>query len=384
MANPLRIQWTNPSDILSLLLLLGGDVIQRALAQQTGDHSWPTPVVFSFGWVAYAFLGLLSAVGDNKLLPAPDIPAVVFTTALGYVRNNQSWIIGRIIRDFEQSWMPTDVRNQLTKMLEKTRAERGTPKAPRVGLCITIFEAHPTAKAGVPHRDFYWKSGYVVAVVQLLIAAIPWIVWKQWETFVITAGGTVLAFTTGSLPQWRRERWACRENSRKTFVLTRGNGAQHALVIKGEGRGLDLEDLAGAGEGIATASLTRWSSAGLATLWVALLISVSGVKEHTWFLVAIGTIGMLHTCVIAGAARKPEAFGIHLEYKEVIMADKVMSALMQAEQAHAGLGRSMLSTFFPGDLKTDETTWWNAAKDKEEQEKDRKAATAAAARKSEL
>lgn len=57
----LKAQWTSPSDILSLLLLLGPDVIQQALAQVVGRRV--TPVAFSFGWVAYAMNALLSAVG---------------------------------------------------------------------------------------------------------------------------------------------------------------------------------------------------------------------------------------------------------------------------------------------------------------------------------
>ena len=40
-------QWKNPGDVFSVLLLLGGDVVGRALAQVTGSPI--TPVAFSFG-----------------------------------------------------------------------------------------------------------------------------------------------------------------------------------------------------------------------------------------------------------------------------------------------------------------------------------------------
>ncbi len=40
-------QWKNPGDVFSVLLILGGDVILRALAQLSG--SGITPVAFSFG-----------------------------------------------------------------------------------------------------------------------------------------------------------------------------------------------------------------------------------------------------------------------------------------------------------------------------------------------
>ena len=43
-----RDEWTNPSNYaFTILLLLGGDVVGRALAQLVGG--WVTPVAFSFG-----------------------------------------------------------------------------------------------------------------------------------------------------------------------------------------------------------------------------------------------------------------------------------------------------------------------------------------------
>lgn len=40
-------QWKHPSDVFSVLLILGGDVVARALAQLVGSRF--TPVAFSFG-----------------------------------------------------------------------------------------------------------------------------------------------------------------------------------------------------------------------------------------------------------------------------------------------------------------------------------------------
>lgn len=54
-------QWQNPSDILSLLMILGPDVVWRALAQLCGEKL--TPVVFSYGWVGYAVNALVAAFG---------------------------------------------------------------------------------------------------------------------------------------------------------------------------------------------------------------------------------------------------------------------------------------------------------------------------------
>lgn len=57
-------QWENPNDILSLLLIIGPDIISRALAQLSGGHV--TPVVFSYGWVAYSVNALVSAFGGTN------------------------------------------------------------------------------------------------------------------------------------------------------------------------------------------------------------------------------------------------------------------------------------------------------------------------------
>lgn len=64
-ATDFQSQWRNPSDILSLLLVLGPDVIWRALAQLSGERI--TPVVFSYGWVAFAVNALVAAYGGKLM-----------------------------------------------------------------------------------------------------------------------------------------------------------------------------------------------------------------------------------------------------------------------------------------------------------------------------
>lgn len=49
-AGELRHQWTQPGDVFSVLLILGGDVVARALAQVAGSRS--STVAFSFGMSA--------------------------------------------------------------------------------------------------------------------------------------------------------------------------------------------------------------------------------------------------------------------------------------------------------------------------------------------
>ena len=48
--NSIRDQWSQPKEVFSILLLVGGEVIARALAQLSGNGL--TPVMFSFGRLA--------------------------------------------------------------------------------------------------------------------------------------------------------------------------------------------------------------------------------------------------------------------------------------------------------------------------------------------
>lgn len=79
-------QWTHPRDVLSVLLIIGGDVVQKAIAQTAGGAF--TPVCFSFGWVRYSFLVLVGILGDGRLLPEPDLPVKLFNLGTGYMREN--------------------------------------------------------------------------------------------------------------------------------------------------------------------------------------------------------------------------------------------------------------------------------------------------------
>src|SRR5579859_3918404 len=101
IANLLQSQWTSPHDLLTILMIVGGDIIQKALAQMAGAGYF-VPVTFSFGWVSYAFGALLGAVGDNRIMPTTDCQSVVVNAESGYVRDNQSWVLGRLLRDVEE------------------------------------------------------------------------------------------------------------------------------------------------------------------------------------------------------------------------------------------------------------------------------------------
>ncbi|KAH6625477.1 hypothetical protein C7974DRAFT_396153 [Boeremia exigua] len=368
-------QLTNPGDVFSVLLILGGDVVGRALAQLAGTGL--TPVTFSFGWVAYAVTAVVSAVGANKLMPPPDCDCIVINGKSAYSRSNTSWILGRIVRDYE-SWTHSDVRKGVDQIinerweLDKQNAEAndkgsgGLQERPtQAGLCIAIYRAKPAEPGQISRDALYW-SCFAVVVFQLGVAAIPFGIWGDWSILLITFAGIVLAFLSGSLRQWRTEKWSCRRLKKpKDVIITRGNGAQHAIIVRDPGHGLDLESLAAGQTSVDfTASLTtRTIIVLLAVLWVVLLICASGIKTNTWFLLAVGGIGIVQNIVIAGWRRDPSAYGLPLKFEKVISKSKVMPALFAIEEEIPGIGSSMLETFFPGTLRRDEQIKWDNYRD---------------------
>jgi len=375
-------QWIHPGDVFSVLLILGGDVVARALAQLAG--SGLTPVTFSFGmcpshltfclhsnkpmssgWVAYSISALVSAFGENKLIiQDPDCKCKIIHGKSGYARDNSSWILGRIMRDFEK-WTNPATKEKTEKVLEERwkelKKEKPDAKRPtRASLVVTIYQPSTKEPAGLAKRDWIYWSGVVMMVVQLGVASIPCGLFGDWGILMITAAGTGLAIITGLLPQWKKEKWACRPESRDSYVLTRGNGAQHAIVILGNKRGLNLEDLASGQSNIevTTNTGTRIALFVLSTLWILLLITAAGVKNNTWFLLAVGGLGIVHNVFVAGWKRRPENFGIPLEYVGVYGETKVMETLFAVEKDYPHLGRSMRDEFFPGRLRPDEITRW--------------------------
>lgn len=374
MADKLRDQWANPSNILDLLLLVGSDTITVALAQLTGSK-WPTPMVFSFGWIAYAFKQTALLFGHNRLLAYNDLPSIVINGRTGYVRDNSSWILGRLLRDFENGhWMDEKIRAELQAML--TRESK-----PKAGLCISLFTATSNKDmpddqtqldkdgepAVEPQLDMLWKAGYLIAILQLAIAAIPWGIWGEWQVFLVTGVGTVLAFSVGSLQQWRNERWRCRRiTGSATYILTRGNGSQHALVIFAERGSLNFEDLAAATESTKVSLWTKMLSLFQLLCWIALLVVVDGIDNHTWFLIAIGGIGMLYAIFVTAVPRKPASWGIQLEAiktKPCIASHKVMLALLELEKDYPGTGLAILPVYFPGSISKDEKAYWAKARE---------------------
>ncbi|KAH0547740.1 hypothetical protein GP486_008407 [Trichoglossum hirsutum] len=369
-------QWTNPSGVFAVLLIVGSDVVSRALAQMTGGCvGLPS---FSFGWVAYAVNVLSSAFGEGKLMPPPDCSIKVINGKSGYGRDNTSWILGRLVRDYEY-WMHDDVRNMVCKLLDE--ATKNNKRPPQVGLCISVYK--PQVGEGLrkmTDRTTHWCC-LAVAAVQLGLAAVPCGLYLEWGVMLITVAGIFLSVVTATLPQWGKEKWGRRllhrlpeprprNEAYKRVVLTRGNGSQHAIVVLGTEGFLDLEALASgqANVDVSTPS-TRWWLAVFALLWILLLITATGLQANTWFLLLVGAIGIGQNIWLAGRRMKPAAFGVPLDIEPVHVYGnvKVMRALYEVEEDYPGLGRSMRDIFFPGELDPErgEVQMWLSYKEDE-------------------
>uniref|UniRef100_A0A0W0FIP1 Uncharacterized protein n=1 Tax=Moniliophthora roreri TaxID=221103 RepID=A0A0W0FIP1_MONRR len=147
------------------------------------------------------------------------------------------------------------------------------------------------------------------------------------------------------------------------------------MAIISNGKGPDLQDLAAGVEspmigcpgpgydpciyGISRAFLvTQAACLLLLVLWVILLFTVTSIKQHGWYLLLVGGLGMLQNAFVAGARWSMGTTGIHLTKIQEFGGPKVMHVIMDFEMAYLQLGRPLLDEFFPENLCEAEVKWW--------------------------
>lgn len=293
------------------------------------------------------------------------------------MRENNSWVLGRLLRDHE------------ARVAEADRSSgRRTPPSDstgKVSLKIDIFVAAAVNDKG-PTTSPTWCVCCAVMIVQQVIAAIPWFVHGDWGVFLVTASGTLFAVLTGSLPQWAAEKWPAPTLwKQKTVALTRGNGQEYAMVVLAHEGAWDLEAMSSAR--LSMRAETAWVLLALTVLWSLLLITVSGLRNHTWYLVGVGGLGMLQNVYVSAAKVSCEVANVDLhryekrptitgyqwtrsakarvrqndptdsetdadlgpEVAEDGVRD-VMGALMELEKLFPNAGVALLPVFFPGSV----------------------------------
>ncbi|EEC00054.1 hypothetical protein MPER_00091, partial [Moniliophthora perniciosa FA553] len=158
------------------------------------------------------------------------------------------------------------------------------------------------------------------------------------------------------------------------------------MVIFGNGKGLDLEDLAGAESPMVSRPnqgdpspvfgfpraflITQAACLLLLVLWIIFLITVTSLKQHAWYLLLVGGLGMLQNAFAAGAQRAIGTSGIHLDLVEEFRREKVMHTLMDFEVAYPKLCKPLLDEFFPGQLRENENKWWDGNREPYDGERD--------------
>ncbi|GKU08278.1 hypothetical protein FLAG1_11084 [Fusarium langsethiae] len=394
-SHQLATQWVNPSDVSTILFVLGGDVVQKAYSQATGTIY--VPVCFSFGCVAYAFVALVGIIGEGRLLSPPDYPCRVMNLNSGYTRENKNFVLGRLLRDLEA----------IEARKESLSCEEDGDSNYTYGLKISVFEA-TFNKNG--RTEFSWNRvhavGITITIAQLTLAFIPFIVHRTWSVLLITGAGTLLVQWAGLLPQWRAEKLPNRQRSDQVYAMTSGNGSRDVMVIMGCGNCLDIESLAtsqsprngrpwekflslskpqegndrelsiirrntmlrkakrsdvwmfrGAPIGFI---VTHVSCVCLSVLWLLLLINVSARSEfpESWCLLGVGALGMFQNAWLAARELAPEMRNIPLKRVDQIKGRKVMDSIMDFHVSY-NLGVPLRDEFFPGKLREEEVAWWS-------------------------
>ena len=88
--------------------------------------------------------------------------------------------------------------------------------------------------------------------------------------------------------------------------------------------------------------VTRVLCVIFALLWICLLISVAGLKTNAWFLLLVGSIGMVQNSFVAGFQQNWAASGIYLKKAEEIKGPKVMHVLMELEMQYSNAGLRLM------------------------------------------
>jgi hypothetical protein len=168
-------------------------------------------------------------------MPGSDTPCTVINVNNGQSRGNNSWVLGRTMRDFEW-WMGRPVREKVEEVkknkfnfdreqAEKQGKDPGKVEFPaHAGLVVSFWKVDPDKKDQLqkPGRDILFWSGVIIAIVQLGISAIPLGIYGNWGVFLVTASAICLCFTTGFWKQWGREKWACRQTppgKKRTYIM---------------------------------------------------------------------------------------------------------------------------------------------------------------------
>ena len=263
--------------------------------------------------------------------PSPGNTALLINIESGYGRTSSSWVLDQILKSVE--------------------AEVGTTMGP---LYVSIYDVHGRS-VHPARRDWRWWMSITTIALQLLVSVIPYCKDSDYSVLLLSLFGTGLAFIHGSLPQWKREKWAGRlDRKRGTYCLSRGNGTPHAIILRNaSGDCPHFEDLATLR--VRCTRACKIAIDGLSVLWVIVLLMALGLKQHAWYLLAIGCIGMIQNLLVAAVPQTLACNGLQMELVHSRISEtKIMTTLMKTETLFPKIGAALVPKFFPGELREDE------------------------------
>ena len=111
--------------------------------------------------------------------------------ANGFARENQSWALDRLLRDYE-------IRHEVDSTVQPYgRLPSTSPRGRAESIRIDIFELEVPSE---PSIDFVWCLGWLTIVAQIIIAFLPWILYGSWGVVIVALCGNFLALLTCALP----------------------------------------------------------------------------------------------------------------------------------------------------------------------------------------
>ncbi|KAI0738287.1 hypothetical protein C8Q80DRAFT_1113892 [Daedaleopsis nitida] len=318
--------------LLCLYLSLTSDILPRA-------QSVPGGSAFCIEWPRY----LISLLSRKNAPPAHDWPSTVVNVKSGYARTNRS--------------------STLEHLLQSHSDQPG-----RRGLTVTFL--YTSKFPGHPKADGLRLGALAVALVQIGLSEAMYACGVASRmTFFVTVAGATLSF----LGDWIMQRQkrielstarAVGPNTRDVVLITSGNGSSDAVVVVTEQGGAKIEDIAG-GRASGLDAVSAAAVAVLLALWSALFAAFVRLDvADALCVLGLAVLGTAHAMCAARTWRGAAALGF--EFAEgcttVVHEEKVMQALMRAEEIESGVGLALLPVFFPGPLRPKEEEWWDARK----------------------
>ncbi|RDX53788.1 hypothetical protein OH76DRAFT_1150239 [Lentinus brumalis] len=320
-----------PGIVLALYLCLTPGIMQRAQAI-------PSSGGFCLEWPCY-FVSLLTR---DHAPPAHDWPSTVINVKTGYARTNRSATLEHLLQ---------------------SHASKPTSR----GLTLTFL--YTSQVPGLSGGDVVGWSGVAMMLVQIGAAWMLGRVGASQKVYLFVSAGVYLSMLGSMTLLYHRKKQlgsarVVPENQREVVCITSGNGSTDAIVVVTEGGGAKLEDIAAARAGGLGTGRSIFVGM-LIVAWMVLLLAFNQLSVvDAWCVLGVCALGTAHATFLARTWRSGKGLGFKFaeERTTVVHADKVMTALMMAEEVEEGVGSALLPVFFPGSLRPKEEEWWDARK----------------------